>query len=745
VIRGFAKEKKSKQSMVVIARTDEYAAFHGDDDSLHFSSSISTTRNLRSVRSCIRALFLREEKEEALIPAYLQNPENVDSPEWHEFVSSADRARKAALRVVFESANGREKVKGSERVCGDDACVEDDAQSTESILDDAVRCLFALEAWTGEVLPALSARIEQEGGEAMTTRYLARSKLLLHSSQLQSSILGVLEIAVFDSACSVGKNLLESNVLDLVDYCVERLESLNNTNDRGEQQSARLIDSENNDEDLCHTMSCLSILRSVCDSVSALPLSVIARLISKHKIHSHLLPTLLSKAPWFRGEDRKVFNDGRWISGDSLSHMPKPEAQVWLCLRALLAEPACSGRHDYHDSTFERSLVDLKSKLLGSTGSSRLIDQIPQLGGDGLQRAIVYHLHEIQRNKRAEVETTLCNAHILTRNMNAMKKGEETCTLENSTNEKGTRKKNAFTLIQPIQPPSFRTTVREEAKEHATRWVDAFISRHSENFDVYAARVRQEVLTMFNEEEYDVFDNIKSVTTDTNVVHSMPQTTNAHTVCVQFLNNDNEEEHMEQHELLYTFDADDEDCRLPDADVVLSQDRDTRENINNVNTKYIRGERFKCTYAGEGYPVSSPVWFSNPRYVCVSLRRNNKNNDTATTADALKTQTIVVPLRITDLSRALDESDKNGIKGEGTFWIACGSLRADSFCVQLRLKCKRTARRYCFDDDTEGEEERENIDDSLFFSYDVTVARAVCCLRRSVTDSTSKERENFFK
>ena len=137
-------------------------------------------------------------------------------------------------------------------------------------------------------------------------------------------------------------------------------------------------------------MSCLSILRSVCDSVSALPLSVIARLISKHKIHSHLLPTLLSKAPWFRGEDRKVFNDGRWITGESLSHMPKPEAQVWLCLRALLAEPACSGRHDYHDSTFERSLLDLKSKLLGSTGSSRLIDQIPQLGGDGLQRCLLY-------------------------------------------------------------------------------------------------------------------------------------------------------------------------------------------------------------------------------------------------------------------------------------------------------------------------------------------------------------------
>jgi hypothetical protein len=135
-----------------------------------------------------------------------------------------------------------------------------------------------------------------------------------------------------------------------------------------------------------------------------------------------LLPTLLSKVPWFRKEEQKVLNDGRWISAKSLVKMPKPEAQVWLCLRALLSEPVCSGRHDYHDSTFERSLIVLKSKLLGSNGNSRLIDQISQLGGNGLQRAILYHLHEIQRNKRADVETTLFDAHVLTRNMNAMKK-----------------------------------------------------------------------------------------------------------------------------------------------------------------------------------------------------------------------------------------------------------------------------------------------------------------------------------
>ena len=141
----------------------------------------------------------------------------------------------------------------------------------------------------------------------------------------------------------------------------------------------------------------------------------------KHKFIHLLLPTLLLKTPWLQEGEEKVFNDGQWINAKTLSHMPKPEAQVWLCLRALLAEPVCSGRHDYFDPTFERSLTDLKSKLLDCSGRSRLIDQIPQLGGDGLQRAILYHLHEIQRNRRTRVETTLCDMHVLTKNMNAMK------------------------------------------------------------------------------------------------------------------------------------------------------------------------------------------------------------------------------------------------------------------------------------------------------------------------------------
>ena len=90
--------------------------------------------------------------------------------------------------------------------------------------------------------------------------------------------------------------------------------------------------------------------------------------------------------------------------------------------------------------------------------------------------------------------------------MNAMKKGEE-MNAENSKHEKKTQKNGAFTLIQPIQPPSFRQTVHEKAKERASHWVDGFMSRHSENFDVYATRVRREVLNMFDE-EYDVLDNM---------------------------------------------------------------------------------------------------------------------------------------------------------------------------------------------------------------------------------------------
>ena len=111
------------------------------------------------------------------------------------------------------------------------------------------------------------------------------------------------------------------------------------------------------------------------------------------------------------------------------------------------------GRHDYHDSTLERSLIDLKSKLLGSNGNSRLIDQIPQLGGDGLQRAILYHLHEIQRNKRADVETTLFD-HALTRNMSDEKSDER---IRKFKARKRNTERSAFTLIQPYSVDKFST------------------------------------------------------------------------------------------------------------------------------------------------------------------------------------------------------------------------------------------------------------------------------------------------
>ena len=54
------------------------------------------------------------------------------------------------------------------------------------------------------------------------------------------------------------------------------------------------------------------------------------------------------------------------------------------------------------------------------------------------------------------------------------------------------------------------------------------------------------------DEEYDVLDNIKSIATNTNDDPSEPQTSSAHTVRVQFLHNDNEEERMVQQELLYS-------------------------------------------------------------------------------------------------------------------------------------------------------------------------------------------------
>ena len=745
--------------VVAIARTDEYA-FRGDD--VRYLAPSSSFSAQYSVRSCVRSMFdditsrtttttttrgrrgtttaltkkkdeeedndEREEGESGV--AYLQNPESVDSPKWYEFVLNADRARKVGLRIVLESVNRGDF---SEKRCDDS--IREDLQSTE-ILDDVVQCLFALEAWTDGILPELLVRIERKRREMMT-QYLAKSKLLLHVGQLQSSILGVLEIAVFESSCSVGKSLSESNLLDLLDFCVERLEGVNNMKCEGEKWTWN--DSDNG-EYFSRAMSCLSILRSACDRVSELPLSVIARLVSKHKIHSHLLPTLLLKTPWLQEGEEKVFNDGQWINAKTLSHMPKPEAQVWLCLRALLAEPVCSGRHDYFDPTFERSLTDLKSKLLDCSGRSRLIDQIPQLGGDGLQRAILYHLHEIQRNRRARVETTLCDTHVLTKNMNAMK-GKD-MNAGDSSQDKST-KNGAFTLIHPIQPPSFRLTVHKKAKERASHWVDGFMSRHSENFDVYATRVRREVFNMFDE-DYDVLDNWESFT-NTNDTIIIPKKSSTYTVRVQFLLNDNEEyiaRNGHRQELLYTFDTNDTDCRLPDANVTLLQNKGA-ENTNDTS-KLVRGERFKCNYLGEGEEEtiaddrrpkqhrpcsrSSTRWFSNPRYVRVSVE------NTSTTDITTSTKEKTVPLKITDLSQALDKGDdekrRRSTKGGGFFWIACGSLRADTFCVQIRLQCKRVAPSHDrdFTGRSKEEKEEEEGEQSVFFSYDCRIARVVCCL-----------------
>ena len=48
---------------------------------------------------------MKEEGRTGLPQGVSGNPENVDSPEWHEFVLNADRARKAALRLVLKNAN----------------------------------------------------------------------------------------------------------------------------------------------------------------------------------------------------------------------------------------------------------------------------------------------------------------------------------------------------------------------------------------------------------------------------------------------------------------------------------------------------------------------------------------------------------------------------------------------------------------------------------------------------------------
>ena len=86
-----------------------------------------------------------------------------------------------------------------------------------------------------------------------------------------------------------------------------------------------------------------------------------------------------------------------------------------------------------------------------------------------------------------------------------------------------------------------------------------------------------------------------------------------------------------------------------------------------------------------------------------------------------------------DLSQALDKGDdekEDAVPKEEAFWIACGSLRADTFCVQIRLQCKRIAPSHDrdFTGRSKEEKEEEEGEQSAFFSYDCRIARVVCCL-----------------
>jgi hypothetical protein len=767
----------------VIARVNEFASVSQQRQQSRINHGNNNNNDNNNARADFDRLFEKIQRatvigEDKHVDLSIKRCCSVDSELWYEQLIAIERLRAIALDKVL--SNDDDEKNDSSSSSKNDIV----ASMTSKHVNELVISCFVFDGWKLETKPKLTATetlLSSNKSLSSSSIRLAISTLCLQERRFERAIFGLLEIVFYERTCL--RNLREENMNDLLDFCVERLErvkvlSFLDTNDYDNNEN----DDDDDDDDgqnFAKAMSCLSIIRHVCDRISEIPLSAIANLVSKHKIHSHLLPSLLQRRPWCRMDskkNKKIFNDGEWIEPNG--HLPKPEAQVWLCLRALLAEPVCSGRHDYFDATFEQSLIELKDMLINNS-SSRLIDQIPQLGGDGLQRAVLYHLHEMRVNKRDEVETNLFDKHVLTKNLNAMKgdsnkssssqqndlfdsvheerqeqqinerKDQLPTTMLNITNNNNNnrnrntfehssnKKEFKFSFIQPILSKSFRESARINARDNATAWVNDFIAKCTEDFDKYAARVREQVLTMFDDSNY-YDDNVINAAVKMNPPEKNTakndSSSSSYTVRVQFskdVENDDDNDNNENNELMFTFNRnatnDQNQQRLSSDVTILKKDTNT----------LVRGERYQCVPLSDGHSRHRLRWFSNPRYVKVTLISPSsslsldKNNETSSSSSTFAS--INSSIKTTEISKALDSIDDdddasqnndNKKRNKGSFWMTIGSLSKHAFAVQIQLKCRHRSRSLLAAKEEEVEEED-------FFAFDLSLKTLACTLSTS--------------
>jgi HSP20 family molecular chaperone IbpA len=243
-----------------------------------------------------------------------------------------------------------------------------------------VRELIACELWKQNAYPLLAEHISRK---ASVKGYL----LLFH----EAVIANLLEAVLYHPhACEAAADVLP----ELVDYCHRKLVWLlafkyvpppPRPSDKEELKKLLMREMEEEDHletqrktiDLSIALYALSILRFLSEQIVRLPLAVASRLLDTYDVLMLLVP-LLEEKPWeHRASDGTLrrFVQGRWVvcSDADRRAMAKSEAQVWLTVYSLMAEPEV--RRKYELNSFRKATLLRTRGLLNEP----VVDQLPLL------------------------------------------------------------------------------------------------------------------------------------------------------------------------------------------------------------------------------------------------------------------------------------------------------------------------------------------------------------------------------
>lgn len=243
-----------------------------------------------------------------------------------------------------------------------------------------VRELVACELWKQKAYPLLAEHISRR---ASVKGYL----LLFH----EAVIANLLEAVLYHPhACEAAADVLP----ELVDYCHRKLVWLLTFKytpppprpaDKEELKKLLMKEMEEQDRletqrktiDLSSALYALSILRFLAEQLVLLPLAVASRLLDTYDVLMLLVP-LLEQKPWeHRATDGTLrrFVQGQWVvcSEADRRAMAKSEAQVWLTVYSLMAEPEV--RRKYELNSFRKATLLRTRGLLNEP----IVDQLPLL------------------------------------------------------------------------------------------------------------------------------------------------------------------------------------------------------------------------------------------------------------------------------------------------------------------------------------------------------------------------------